>query len=387
MIIGQFSEAFPPITDGVGQVVKNYAYWLSKNNDTCYVITTKVPDTHDDYIYDILRYKSYKVLFKNNYRTGIPKLDVSFYNNLKSIKFDIIHSHSPFSAGKLGLDIAKQQDIPSVMTFHSKFKYDFKQIVKSDFISELMLKKIMPYFNKADDVWTVSESAVETLREYGYKGDVFIAENACDFTSETKSIKSIEMICNEYNFTKVVPIFAFVGQIINQKNVKMIVNALKIIDKNGYDFRMLFVGKGDKKNELERIVKSYNLDTKVIFTGNIYNRTMLKNIYQASSAILFPSLYDVSSLVIKEAASMRCPMILVENSTTSQGIKDLYNGFLIENNENSLAAKIEMIINNPDVAKNAGENAFKTLYRSWEDSVNKARQRYQYLIDNKKKQR
>ena len=28
--IGQFNESFPPIVDGVANVVKNYAYWLEQ---------------------------------------------------------------------------------------------------------------------------------------------------------------------------------------------------------------------------------------------------------------------------------------------------------------------------------------------------------------------
>ena len=30
LTIGQFNESFPPIIDGVANVVKNYAYWMNK---------------------------------------------------------------------------------------------------------------------------------------------------------------------------------------------------------------------------------------------------------------------------------------------------------------------------------------------------------------------
>lgn len=384
MKVGQFGEAFPPIKDGVAQVVKNYAYWLSEKNEDSYVITANVPNVEDKYKFEVLRYKSFGILLKKDYRTGFPKLDRKFYNELKKIKFDIVHSHSPFSAGKLGLSLAEERNIPSVITFHTKFKTDFKQVVKSDFIAEMMLRKIMPQYDRADDVWTVSEAAVETLREYGYKGDVFIAENACDFEPEQKSQKSLDMIDKMYKIPKGMPVFAFVGQLIFQKNTKLVADALSIVNKDGYDFRMFYVGEGDKKNELQRIVKSYGLENKITFTGNISNRIILKNIYQRSHAILFPSLYDVSSLVIKEASSMSCPMVMVKGSTTAQGVIDLENGFLVENSAESLAKKIEMILDNKALAEKAGQNAYKTLYRSWEQSVEKARQRYMYLIDRNK---
>jgi hypothetical protein len=43
MIIGQFTDSFPPIADGVARVVQNYALWQHKDGDTCYVITPGVP--------------------------------------------------------------------------------------------------------------------------------------------------------------------------------------------------------------------------------------------------------------------------------------------------------------------------------------------------------
>ncbi|MCK5129643.1 MAG: glycosyltransferase [Clostridiales bacterium] len=384
MIVGQFGEAFPPINDGVAQVVKNYAYWLNKKYGKSYVSTCNVPNVVDDYPYEVLRFRSHRLIFKHDYRIGIPRLDRAFYKNIINIKFDIVHAHSPFAAGKLALDIAKRQNIPSVMTFHTKLKQDFKAIVKSSFIADRMIDIVMKQYSNAEDVWTVSESAVETMREYGYKGPVYVVENACDFAPEKRSKEALDMINHLYHIPEDAVVFAFVGQMIYQKNIRLIAKALKIVQCKGCDFRMLFVGVGDKKNEMERLIKSYNLDDKVIFTGNIHNRVVLKNIYLRSQAIIFPSLYDVSSLVIKEAASAKCPMILVENSTTAQGVVDMENGFLVQNDENSLAVKIEMILNNEDIAKKAGEGAFKTLYISWEQSVDKAYERYQYLIDRKK---
>jgi len=387
MIIGQFSEAFPPINDGVAQAVKNYAHWLAEKKDECYVVIPKMKNVKNDYNFEILKYNSNRILFKKEYRTGFPKLDRAFYKNLKSIDFDIMHSHSPFSSGKLGLTIAKEKNIPSVITFHTKFKDVIKNIVKSDIITDIVLKRIMRSFDMADDVWTVSRSCKEILRQHGYKGDIHVAENGCDFDAANVPDKAEETVNELFNIPKSQTVLSFVGRMEYYKNIKMIINALKIIDMHGYDFKMLFVGFGNKKQKFEEMVASYNLNHKVIFTGNINDRQMLKKIYLRSSAILFPSVSDMSSLIIKEAASMRCPVVLVRGSTTSEGIIDGENGFLIDNNETSLARTTEMILENPSLALKAGEAAQKTLYKNWEQIVERARQRYIYLIDRKAKEK
>jgi glycosyltransferase involved in cell wall biosynthesis len=94
-------------------------------------------------------------------------------------------------------------------------------------------------------------------------------------------------------------------------------------------------------------------------------------------------LYDTSSLVPREAAACGCPTVFVKGSSTAQGITG-ENGFLIEDKAQSLADAAEAIIKHPQRAAEIGENARKTIYKSWETAVEAAFERYLYLIDLKK---
>ena len=60
------------------------------------------------------------------------------------------------------------------------------------------------------------------------------------------------------------------------------------------------------------------------------------------------------------------------------------DGFLVENNRESLADVAAYIINNPQKASIVGENARNTIYRSWENAVDMAYERYLHLIAIKK---
>ena len=48
----------------------------------------------------------------------------------------------------------------------------------------------------------------------------------------------------------------------------------------------------------------------------------------------------------------------------------------------SIAATIEKILDNRDLMKRVGKKAQTDIYISWEDSVRKAFDRYQVVIDN-----
>ncbi len=383
--IGQFNESFPPIVDGVANVVKNYAYWMNKKYGSCCVVTPKHPDAVDDYDYPVYRYSSVKVPTRHEYRFGLPQMQTSFWLDLKKIPFDIVHAHCPFSSGLAAKSIVRKRDIPLVATFHSKYKDDFKAALKSDKIVEGVLQMIAAFYESADEVWTVNDASVETLREYGYNGDVYIMENGCDIDMRYRSPQTDELINNRFGLDAGTPLFLYIGQHVWQKNLKMVIEALGHLHGEGEKFHMLFVGDGPRRAEMERMVSDLGMNDKVIFAGRIQDRELVANIYLRSSAMLFPSLYDTSSLVPREAAACGCPTVFVRGSSTSQGVTD-ENGFLIQNNATSLAEAIRFIIHNPEKACESGEAARSTLYRSWENAIDVAYQRYLYLIDLKKSQ-
>ena len=381
--VGQFNESFPPIVDGVANVVQNYANWMNKKYGSCCVVTPKHPNAVDDFDFEVYRYSSMKVPTRNEYRFGLPQMDSVFWKDLKKISFDIVHAHCPFSSGLAARSIAKKRGIPLVATFHSKFRDDFKAALKSDKIVESVLSGIASFYESADEVWVVNEASTETLREYGYTGDVYVMENGCDIEVQQRSKEADTEINTMFGLDVDVPLFMYIGQHIWQKNLKMVIEALKRVKDMGHKFHMLFVGDGPRRKDMERMVAESGLDSFVTFAGKIYDRDVIAKIYLRSSAMLFPSLYDTSSLVPREAAACGCPTVFVKGASTSQGITEM-NGFLIENTAASLADMTAYIINNPDTASKIGDNAKHTVYRSWEDAISVAYQRYLFLIEVKK---
>jgi len=72
-------------------------------------------------------------------------------------------------------------------------------------------------------------------------------------------------------------------------------------------------------------------------------------------------------------------------TTTAQGIDDGKNGFLIENSVTSFVKKIEFLMNNTPLIKEAGKHAQKTIYESYETIVEEVYHRYIEIIDAKKR--
>jgi len=381
--IGQFNESFPPIVDGVANVVQNYAYWLNKKYGRCCVVTPEHPDAQDDYGFEVYRYTSFKAPIRHEYRFGLPQMDAPFWRDLKKIPFDIVHTHTPFSSGLAARSIARRLDIPFVVTFHSRYRDDLMEALKSELVVDGVMEIITAFFESADEVWSVSEAATETLREYGYHGPVVVMENGSDIRPHFSTPETDAAINQRLGLEDGEPLFIYVGRLVWQKNLQMLLKALEILDREGLPFRMLFVGDGPRRADMERIVAETGMERKIIFAGSIADREELADLYLRSSAMLFPSVYDTSAIVRQEAAACGCPSVLIRGSNAAQGV-DERNGFLVENSAISLANAAQRIILDPAHARTVGEEARRTMYLSWEDAVQAAYDRYLYLINRKR---
>lgn len=379
--IGLFCDVFPPIMDGVAVCVQNYAYWMQKKTGNVTLVTPHKNNAHyKDYPYDILDWMSVPVIGREPYVTGIPQIDPVFQYKLLQRKFKIVHAHSPFSTGVLAMQVAKLSGVPFVATFHSKFKDDFKKEVHSDFIVNQMIKVVVDFFNKADEVWVPQESVKEVIREYGYKGPLEVVENGTDLVADypesyfQDARASLGVKPEEF-------VLLFVGQHIWQKNTRLVIDALERLKDVPY--RMFFVGTGYAAEEMRQLVHEKGLDSKVTFVGVITEREKIVKYYAAADLFLFPSLYDNAPLVVKEAAALHTPAIMVEGSTAATIIRDGENGFLSAGSLESFSDKVRSLIANRETVRKVGLAASRTIARSWEDVVDEVLDRYAALIARK----
>ncbi|MBQ7106801.1 MAG: glycosyltransferase [Clostridia bacterium] len=381
--IGLLNDSFPPTIDGVANCVKNYADIIAANYGTPTVITPEYPHVIDNYPYEVYRYSSVKFRGKMPYRVGNPFSPASILE-LKSKGFDILHNHCPFASGLLSHYIAGKKT-PIVFTYHTKFDIDIDNFVHNEQFNTISKKFILNNINYSDEVWCVSHGSIESLRNLGYKGNVHVMPNGTDFKKGKSSIGAINDIRRIYKIDETTPVFAFCGRMMWYKNIKLILDGLKLLKNDGYKFKMLFIGGGPDRAAIEQYSNYLGLSAYVEFTGPIYDREKLRAIYSCIDMLLFPSTYDTSGLVVKEAAACDCAALLVKGSCASEGITDGVDGVLIDETPNSLAYTLAKVINTEGLFEKLGKAASNNIYFTWEQAVEKAYERYQNIIDKKSK--
>ncbi len=362
--------------------MKNYALYL---NQLCRVTvaTPAYKNVVDNYPFPVYRYQSLPLGERVGYRAGNP-FNPETLRDLRAQKFDIIHAHAPCASSMLArvLNSKRKRKVPIVLTYHTKYEFDIAKRVPQKPFQKIALEFLLDNLNAVDEVWTVTRKCGEALRNIGYRGNYLVMENGTDFAFGRAPEDKVIQLREAYNIEDDCFVFLFVGRMMWYKNIKVILDSLVIAKKKGLPFRVFMVGSGNDAREIREYAIRCGLEDQVIFTGPIYDREYLRVFYSAADIFLFPSTYDTSGIVVKEAAACNCPALLVRDSCAAEGVQHNVSGFLAEDETpEACAAALLDACQSQSHLEYVSKQAGKLLYLSWETVVQRAYTRYQEILD------
>ncbi|MBR5370157.1 MAG: glycosyltransferase [Bacilli bacterium] len=377
--VGMFMDSWYPDINGVILVMENLMKNMSKYADITLVVPkTGSEDNDKNYPFKVIRVDSIPV-FNTSYKLGMVDLEYFKYKKIfENLDFDIIHIHSPFALGRLGIRVAKDKKIPVIGTMHTRWEFEFKKYLKSNIMATVAVKYLIRSYNKCYSCIALNNALMDVYSDYGYKGTFKLIRNGTDLDTIENKDKAIDKINEMFKLDKKEPVFLFVGRIISIKNIFFILDVLKKLKESKFKYKMIYVGDGPDYDKLKKKVKEYKMSNDVILTGRIMDRELLKAIYSRADLFIFPSLFDSSSLVQIEAASQETPTIFVEGSVTSDTVDNNVNGFKEKEDVELFAERIKNIINDKELYNSVKKAAKKDLAMSWRDI---SKETYNYYIE------
>lgn len=402
MNICLLNDSFPPVIDGVANVVMNYGRVLTRDlGENVVVGTPRYPDgEYEGYPYRVIPYPSFDTTdFVKGYRTGNP-LAIREIAQMAEFAPDIIHTHCPAASTIMARILRKQTGAPIVFTYHTKFDVDIARAVGEGFLKQETIKTMVSNIEACDEVWVVSEGAGENLRSLGYEGEYIVMNNGVDFPKGRVAPELVEETTRDFDLPENIPVFLFVGRMMKYKGLPIIVDAMRILSEKKMDYRCIFVGGGADAAEMQQLVKEYGISLdvfevgtithtegksdmtgKVIFTGPISDRDRLRAWNTRADLFIFPSVYDTNGIVVREAAACGLASVLVKGSCAAEGITHDRNGFLIDENAEAMAELLFEVGKDLGHMDEVGFRAMDEIYISWEDAVKVAHNRYEKLYE------
>ena len=375
------NDSFPPVIDGVANAVCNYAENIEKHYGHAVVATPSVPGADDSaFPFPVLRYPSLDTRRLVGYVAGYP-FSPETARRIREEKVELLHAHCPISSAFLARQIQEAEGLPLILTYHTKYDIDIANALRSKTLQEGAIHALLQNINGCDEVWTVSRGAGENLRSLGYTGDYIVMENGVDMPLGTVPAQEIAAVTGAYDLPGSVPVFLFVGRLMWYKGLRIILDALAELNAQGIAYRMVFVGDGGDGQAVRAYATELGLDGVCFFTGPISDREQLRTWYSRADLFLFPSTFDTNGLVVREAAACGTATVMIAGSCAAEGVTDGRNGFFIEENAASLAAKLRALCAAPARVAEAGHMAAAELYLSWEDAVKRACARYDAVLE------
>lgn len=208
----------------------------------------------------------------------------------------------------------------------------------------------LPYFQKLDNIVTVSKECKEVLVKnfpccevktkiiFNIVSPILIRKLALEATLD-----------NFKNGFKIVSI----GRLENQKGYDFAIDALKIVKEAGYNFQWIVLGDGVEKSKLVQQIAHNNLEENVTFIGvkeNHYPYLKIADIFMQTSR------FEGKSIAIEEAKIIGRPILVTNFSTVSDQITHKETGYITGMNPKSIAEGLIELMQNESLRFHLSEN-------------------------------
>jgi glycosyltransferase involved in cell wall biosynthesis len=275
----------------------------------------------------------------------------------QSHKIDVIATQDPFATGLVGYLLKRKLGIPLAIQVHGDFldnRYWLRENFKNpvfNFLGKWLIKR-------ADGIRAVSSGIKQKLIHYGLPEHKIWVVPAPVFLNKFSrpSPEKVNDIRQKYSLPEGRTTL-FVGHLTKAKNIANLLNAAKIITQRYADARFLVCGEGEEKEKLEHLAQELGIEDNVIFTGQIpYDE--LPDYYYVGDIFVLPSSHESFGLVLLEAGMAGKPVVATDLTGPRDIVVDKVTGFLVPpQRPEALAARISTLIEQPELARQLGENA------------------------------
>jgi 1,2-diacylglycerol 3-alpha-glucosyltransferase len=311
MNVGFFTECWDPQINGVITSIKNLQYEIEKQNNSIYIFAPHY-ENYMDKDPRIFRQWAIKYIFQPEFNFA-SMLKSKALKKARQWKLDIIHSHTEFSLGIIGSHIAKQLELPFVLTFHTLWEY-YSHYFLWDILPRNLFRFFLSLLYKSPDYFIVPSQKVKSYLENIMKVKATIEViptglNLKHFFDYKVTPHMQQNFREKYGIKKNDKVMLFVGRIGKEKSIAVLIRGLWQLKRKYPHLKLLVVGGGPGIPELQKLARKLKVEHSVIFAGYIpWQHIPL--VYKSSDMFVLASVSETQGLVTIEAMACDLPVIV-----------------------------------------------------------------------------
>lgn len=345
MNIGIFTDTYFPQINGVATSTMTLAQELRKLGHNVYIFTPSDQgvDKNEKYVY---RLPSMRFVFSKNHRMTLvypPKLLLQF----RKLNLDVIHTQTEFSIGFLGSLVSDFYSIPLIHTYHTMYEDYVHYILNGHLITKKGAKRFSKIFcNGATSIIAPVMKTKEALVEYGVKPEIKVIPTGLyldRYFEEMDNSERFEMK-KALGISLDKTVCLVLGRLAKEKSVDVVIQQFPKVLEQKKDVILLIVGGGPYLSTLKTLVKTLDIEDKVIFTDLIPNN-LIHKYYKLGDLFITASTSETQGLTYIEAMASKLPIIAKKDDSIKDVLTHNKNAYIF-NKDSQLPELIIALINN-----------------------------------------
>lgn len=356
MRIGIFTDSYRPYTSGVVTSIATLKEELIRMGHEIYIFAPSYPDYQEEEN-GVYRFYSLPTPTNPDYALAIPVLP-GIKMLVKKLNLDIIHVHSPFTMGRVGLHYARKYKIPIVFTYHTLYdQYAHYVPVAQGLAKDMALKFSNNFCNQCDHIIVPSKEVEALLEGYNIKTRVSVIPTGVSL-HKFENVQE-EWLRKHYGIPANRKVLLFVGRLSKEKNLEFLIQSFGQIKRQMPDTTLVITAQGPLEKELKELAESLNFspDSDVIFTGALPFETLI-SVYASSDLFVFSSITETQGLVLIEAMASGLPVVAVRASGVQDMVDHGINGLLTECDEKDFSDAVIKVLSDKVLYRCLQANAY-----------------------------
>jgi glycosyltransferase involved in cell wall biosynthesis len=330
MNIAFFCDAYKPTRNGVAVSVETTADELRSRGHRVVIFAPRYKG-YEDESPDVIRFHAGHWFRAKDFPVAKPtlaRLNWQAWVRFQREKFDIVHSHSPFTIGCVGSRWAERHGIPTVFTFHTLYHHYLHYVpVPQDVLRPYLYWRLRTYCYGVDHIIVPSRPVNKIVQKIRPGVPTTVLPTGIDITRFQNGKR--ERVRQKYNLAPDEVLCLYVGRIVLEKNLVFLIKALRpLLESTSTRTRLMLVGGGPAMDDLKALATQLGIAERVIFTDFI-DQSEIADYFAAGDIFTFASRTETQGVSIAEALASGLPAVVVGVMGAAEAVTEGEDGYIV----------------------------------------------------------
>lgn len=361
------TDQYWPCVSGVSVSIDSFREELESMGHEVHVLAPSYRDDRSDIAPDpsdhVHRFRSKKVFFNDENRLVRRSERRAIRDLLDRLAPDILHVQTEFSMAALTQAWAKKRNVPIVMSAHTNWSdliHIYMPWLPHGIAQIACHWQMFTAFRRVDAIAVPTSLMDALISSYWIRKPMRViptgihAGNFAWSPGETTRLRKDLLELNKD--LRKARIMLFVGRLGTEKDIPFLVETLERLLPTHPDLKLVVVGEGPARKDLEDLVHQRGLENHVVMVGFVPHRE-LRTYYSLADVFVFASKVESQGLVVLEAMQCGLPVVAIGKMGTREVMGGDNGGFMVDDDQDEFVEAVQRLLDDPELRARKSQEA------------------------------